>query len=136
MKNYLSGLPTAAGIMVRELKDGWPNCIPELETMAAKHEVLLLRQKKDNAPKTVYPDSPQFYVHMDQDFVDFWSKCKLPASEAELRTELEKANLTPTSQVKEIKKGNMQKREKKRVNRRGGKTTNIHMAGILKDYKK
>jgi transcription initiation factor TFIIE subunit beta len=136
MKNYLASLPTAAGIPVRELKDGWPTCIPELETLASKHEVLLLRQKKDNAPKTVYPDSSTFYVHMDEDFVDFWSKCKLPASEAELRTELEKANLTPTSQVKEIKKGNMHKKEKKRVNRRGGKTTNLHMMGILRDYKK
>lgn len=136
MKSYLATLPTAAGIPVRELKDGWPNCVPELEALAAKHEVLLLRQKKDNAPKTVYPDSATFYVHMDSDFVDFWSKCKLPASEAELRTELEKANLTPTSQVKEIKKGNMMKKEKKRVNRRGGKTTNLHMMGILRDYKK
>lgn len=136
MKSYLATLPTAAGIPVRELKDGWPTCVPELEGLAAKHEVLLLRQKKDNAPKTVYPDSATFYVHMDDDFVDFWSKCKLPASEAELRTELEKANLTPTSQVKEVKKGNMHKKEKKRVNRRGGKTTNLHMMGILRDYKK
>lgn len=136
MKSYLASLPTAAGIPVRELKDGWPTCVPELESLAAKHEVLLLRQKKDNAPKTVYPDSATFYVHMDDDFVDFWSKCKLPASEAELRTELEKANLTPTSQVKEIKKGNIHKKEKKKVNRRGGKTTNLHMMGILRDYKK
>jgi len=136
MKSYLSSLPDAQGIIVRELKDGWPNCVAELEALAAKHEVLLLRQKKDNAPKTVYPDSPVFYVHMDSDFVDFWSKCKLPASEAELRTELEKANLTPTSQVKEVKKGNMSKREKRKPNRRGGKTTNTHMAGILREYKK
>lgn len=136
LKSYLASLPTAAGIPVRELKDGWPACVPALEDLAAKHEVLLLRQKKDNAPKTVYPDSPQFYVHMDGDFVDFWGKCKLPASEAELRAELERANLTPTSQVKEVKKGTIQKKEKKRVNRRGGKTTNLHMMGILRDYKK
>lgn len=136
MKSYLTRLPDGQGIAVRELKDGWPNCLPELEALAAKHEVLLLRQKKDNAPKTVYPDSPVFYVRMDDDFVDFWGKCKLPASEAELRTELEKANLTPTSQVKEAKKGNMLKREKRKPNRRGGKTTNTHMMGILREYKK
>lgn len=136
LKSYLTTLPTAAGIPVRELKDGWPACVPTLEELASKHEILLLRQKKDNAPKTVYPDSSQFYVHMDSDFVDFWTKCKLPASEAELRVELEKANLTPTSQVKEVKKGNMPRKEKKRVNRRGGKTTNLHMMGILRDYKK
>jgi transcription initiation factor TFIIE subunit beta len=136
MKAYLARLPDAQGIQVRELKEGWPNCVPELEMLAAKHEVLLIRAKKDNAPKTVYSDSPVFYVHMDDDFVQFWSKCKLPASEAELRVELEKANLTPTSQVKEVKKGNMGRREKKRPNRRGGKTTNTHMMGILREYKK
>lgn len=136
MKAYLARLPDAQGIQVRELKDGWPNCVPELETLAAKHEVLLVRAKKDNAPKTVYSDSPVFYVHMDDDFCEFWSKCKLPASEAELRAELEKANLTATSQVKEVKKGNMGRREKRKPNRRGGKTTNTHMMGILREYKK
>lgn len=136
MKSYLARLPDALGIQVRDLKDGWPNCVPELEALAAKHEVLLIRQKKDNAPKTVYPDSPAFYVHMDDDFCEFWSKCKLPASEAELRAELEKANLTATSQVKEVKKGNMGRREKRKPNRRGGKTTNTHMMGILREYKK
>lgn len=136
LKTYLARQPTAAGIAVRELKDGWPNCVSEIDALAAKHEVLVVRQKKDNAPKTVYADSPTFYVHMDSDFVDFWNRSKLPASEADLRLELEKANLTPTSQVKETMKGKVQKKEKRKVNRRGGKTTNLHMMGILREYKK
>lgn len=143
LKDYLARLPTAQGLSVKELKDGWPECNAALDKLEREGFILIVRNKKENTPKFVYPDSPSYHIlnpatqqpqKADADFVDVWSKTKLPAAEMEIRSELEKAGLTPTSQVKEVKRLEVKKKEKRRVNRKGGKTTNSHMLGILKDY--
>lgn len=138
LKLYLARLPNAKGIPVKELKDGWPDCAAALEALEAEHAILLTRNKKDNTPRTVHADSSVFWISpaVDRDFYEFWNKCKLPGSEVELRNELEKANLLPTSQVKEVKKANVGRKEKRKVRRGGMKTTNTHMMGILRDYSK
>ena len=140
---YLARQPTAQGIPVRDLKDGWPDCAAHLDALERAGSILVTRNKKDNTPKMVWADSPSYHIlnpvskapqKADADFVDLWSKTKLPGSEAELRSELEKAGLTPTSQVKEVRRVEGKRKEKRRVNRKTGKTTNNHMLGILKDY--
>ncbi|KAK5174022.1 uncharacterized protein LTR77_001102 [Saxophila tyrrhenica] len=147
LKDYLGIMATrsASGIAVKDLKDGWPDCTASLDQLEREGFVLITRWKKDNSPRTIYPDSPSYHIlnshtglpqKIDADFVDVWSKTKLPAGEAEIRNELEKAGLTPTSQVKEVRKTEPKRKEKRRVNRKGGKTTNAHMLGILKDYSK
>lgn len=152
LKDFLARQPTAQGIAVKDLKDGWPNCTEAINKLEQEGAVLVIRnvspkdapdlferftnssQKKDNTPKAVYADSPSYHIHIDSDFKDFWAKTKLPATEAEVRAELEKAGITPTSQVKEVKKVDMKKKDRKRAPRRGGKQTNSHMNGILKEY--
>ncbi|KAF2171826.1 hypothetical protein M409DRAFT_50459 [Zasmidium cellare ATCC 36951] len=136
LKDYLAKRTSAQGILVKELKDGWPDCVATIDELEKERFVLVTRNKKDNSPKMVYPDSPLFHLKVDQDFKDYWLKTKVPTTDIEIRNELEKAGITPTSQVKENTKGNMKKGPRKRPNRRGGKTTNQHMAGILKDYSK
>ena len=148
LTTYLAQQPTAQGISVKDLKDGWPDCAPYLDTLEREGKILVTRNKKDNSPRMVWADSPSYHIttttgpnsvpqQADADFMDIWSKTRLPGSEQELRSELEKAGLTPTSQVKEVKTlGGGKRKEKRRVNRRGGKTTNSHMLGILKDYTK
>ena len=151
LKEYLARQATAQGIPVKDLKDGWTDCIPTVDLLESQGHILVTRNKKDNTPKTVYYDSPTYHITrqqpatttnpvtksgVDSDFVEIWAKTELPASEQEIRTELEKAGLTPTSQVKEVKKVEARRKEKRRVNRKGGKTTNAHMLGILKDYSK
>jgi transcription initiation factor TFIIE subunit beta len=135
LKMYLARQPTSQGISVKELKDGWPDCVSAIDALEKEGHVLVIRNKKDNTPKMVWFDSPTFHVKVDSDFADFWSKTKLPSTESEIRGELEKAGLTSTSQVKEMKNVNI-KKDRKRAARRGGKTTNHHMTGILKDYSK
>lgn len=135
LKAYLARQPTSQGIPVRELKDGWPDCVATIDALEKEGHVLVIRNKKDDTPKMVWFDSPTYHISIDSDFADFWNKTKLPSTENEIRNELEKAGLTCTSQVKEIKKLEI-KKDRKRVNRRGGKTTNHHMSGILKDYSK
>lgn len=133
LKDYLAKRTTADGILAKEIKDGWPDCVEGINQLEKEGFVLVTRNKKDNTPKLVYPDSPSLHIEVDQDFKDLWHKTKVPSSETELRLELEKAQLTPTSQVKEIVKGPMRKKERKRPNRRGGKITNSHMSGILRE---
>lgn len=151
LREYLATLPPAQGIPVKELRDGFPDCFPAIRVLETEGRLLCVRNKKDNTPRTIYADSPSYHIlsstssttdshpnvmKVDPDFADIWSKTKIPASEVEIRTELERAGLTPTSQVKDtggLGRGGG-KKERKRAVRRGGKQTNQHMLGILKDY--
>jgi len=134
LKGYLQRQPTAQGISVKELKDGWPTALAELEALERQGELLVTRNKKDNVPKMVWPNDPSLATHVDEDFQTHWQKTKLPANPSDMRTELEKAGLTPTSQIKESAKVLGAREKKRRINRKAGRTTNQHMAGILKDY--
>lgn len=134
LKGYLQRQPTAQGLSVKDLKEGWPTAIAEIEGMERKGELLVTRNKKDNTPKMVWPNDPSLAQHIDQDFQDFWHKIKLPPNPSDMRAELEKAGLTPTSQVKETVKVMGAREKKKRISRKVGRSTNTHMTGILKDY--
>nr|OQO09809.1 hypothetical protein B0A51_17985 [Rachicladosporium sp. CCFEE 5018] len=136
LKQYLTRQPTAAGIPVKDLRDAWPTLQTPLLRLSAQHEVLLTLNKKDNTPRTVYADSPHLWPPkpIDERFVEFWGKCKVPANETEVRSVLEEAGIVPTSAVKEVRKILGGKKEKRRVQRQGARTTNTHMAGILKQY--
>jgi len=147
LKDYLGKLASqsAGGIPVKDLKDGWPDCVASLDALERDGFVMVLRWKKDGTPRTIYPDSPSYHIlnpntalpmKADADFEDMWRKIKLPGSELEIRNELEKAGLVPTSQVREVVKVGGKRKEKRRINRKNGKTTNAHMLGILKDYSK
>ncbi|KAF2720354.1 hypothetical protein K431DRAFT_285844 [Polychaeton citri CBS 116435] len=135
LKTYLAIWNSAQGISVKELKDGWPDCTATIDEMEKAGELLVTRYKKDNTPAKIWPDRPEWHAKVDDDFLTSWTRFKLPINESDVRGELEKSGITPTSQVKfiERKLGNTRK-EKRKINRRGGKTTNSHMAGILKDY--
>ncbi|RMY05927.1 hypothetical protein D0868_06132 [Hortaea werneckii] len=154
LREYLvrMSLESARGLLVKDLKDGWPDCGPAIDELERQGYVLVVRNKKDNTPKLLYADDPSFYPpsrfppsdpaavphvgFVDQDLKDQWAKLKLPANENDIRTELERAGITPTSQVKEVKPigGTGRKEKKVRKEKKNAKKTNVHMAGILKDY--
>lgn len=134
LKRYLQIQPTAQGISVRELKDGWPSAIADIDALELKGEILVTRNQKDNSPKMVWANDPSLSVHIEADFQNIWHKIRLPANPTDMRTELQKARLTPTSQVKESQKVLGSKLAKKRINRKPTRSTNNHMAHILKDY--
>ncbi|TKA68337.1 hypothetical protein B0A55_09339 [Friedmanniomyces simplex] len=155
LRDYLARLETAQGVPVKELKDGWPDCIPTLDRLESAGCILVSR-KKDGTPHRVYPDNPHYHttapsktksedpsttstqqvVQISPDFLTFYSNIRLPANDNDLRAELEKAGLTPTSAVREVSKGPLKKKERKRVDRKNAKKTNVHLAGVLKDYSK
>jgi len=135
LRAFLQRQPTAAGISVKELKDGWPGAVAAIDMLEKEGTLLVTRNKKDNVPKLVWPNDPSLGlpVRIDDDFQQYWHKVKLPDS-ADLRQELEKAGLTPTSQVKEVIKVSGAREKKRRINRKAGRSTNTHMSHILKEY--
>lgn len=150
LREYLARLDSASGVNIKDLKDGWPDCTSTLDDLERQGFILVSR-KKDNTPRAIFPDNPGFHIttpvpgkpaeapqiaNLDPDFVSFWNKVKLPANESDMRSELERAGLTPTSAVKEVKKVDGRKKERKRVDRKNTKKTNTHMTGILVDYNK
>jgi len=145
LRTYLATLDTAQGVPVKELKDGWPDCIDTINRLEAAGHILVTRNKKDSTPRAIWRDSPSYHLDapaksndqvgkVDQDFVEYWQKVKLPSNESEVRNELERAGITPTSAVREVRKVEMKKKDRKRAPRAGTKTTNSHMLGVLKDY--
>ncbi|KAK5723527.1 hypothetical protein LTR15_005225 [Elasticomyces elasticus] len=132
LRDYLARLDSASGVSVKDLKDGWPDCIPTITLLESRGEILVRRNLKDGTPHRVYPDNPAWHLTTPVD-------SKNPAEHKIMEISpdfLSGAGLVPTSAVKEIKGVGGKKKERKRVERRNAKKTNTHMAGVLKDYSK
>ena len=143
LKTFLRIQPTAQGILAKDLKDGWPDAFSALNDLEKAGHILVLRMKKDDSPRMIWADAPDYHIlnprtqmpeHVAPDFCDVWNKTRMPANENETRMELEKAGLTPTSAVKDVVRADQGKKQRKKVVRKGGKTTNSHLLGVLKDY--
>lgn len=132
LRAFLQRQPTAQGIHVKDLKDGWPGAFDAIAELEGKGQLLVTRNKKEQTPKMVWPNDPSLKYDVEPEFQNLWQKIRLPANSADLRKELVDSGLTPTSAVKApVMKA---KEKKKKVARKGGKTTNTHMANVLKDY--
>lgn len=132
---YLQGQNTAQGLNVRELRDGWAGAEDAINKLETEGKILATRNKKDNHAKMVWPDDPSLKFTIDSEFQDIWHKIKIPDSSA-VADALEKEGLTPANKTRHVKKApNVQEqKKKKKAPRKGGKTTNKHMEGILRDY--
>lgn len=130
---HLQSQPTAQGLNVRELRDGWPDAEDAINKLEAQGKLLVTRNKKDNHAKMVWPNDPSLAIHIDDEFHAIWQKIKLPEAGA-VADDLEKAGLIPANKSRGIKvKAPVQEKKKKKP-RVGGKTTNTHMVGVLRDY--
>ncbi|KAI9838351.1 MAG: hypothetical protein M1819_005619 [Sarea resinae] len=131
---FLQSQPTAQGLFVRELKDGWPGAIATIDDLERRGKLLVIRNKKDGGAKMVWANDPSLSQHVDTEFQNLWHKIPLPKTAADLMQELEKANLTPTSKKEAVMIQPKEKTKKKRPAKKGGRTTNTHMMGVLRDY--
>lgn len=132
---FLKTQPTFKGIQVKELKDGWSDCVKSINELEAQGQILVLRTKKDNHPRLVWPNLGTKLGSIDDEFVKLWQSIKLPEP-SDLPRLLNDRGLKPASvDPASIKKDTQPQQQKKRKTRKG-KITNIHMAGILKDYSK
>ncbi|KZF24920.1 transcription initiation factor TFIIE, beta subunit [Xylona heveae TC161] len=131
---FLQTQPTAQGLSVRELKDGWPGAVAAIDQLEDQGRLLVIRNKKDAQAKMVWANDPSLAQTVDREFQDLWHKIKLPTTQADLAGELEKAGLTPTSKAEVIKVKPKKEEKKRKTARKGGRTTNTHMLGVLRDY--
>ncbi|KAK5536085.1 transcription factor TFIIE beta subunit, TFIIEB, Tfa2 [Vermiconidia calcicola] len=129
---YLQNQESAMGINVRELKDTWPDVEYAIDKLEAEHKLLVVRNKKDNHPRTVWVDDPTLNVSLDNEFKDIWSQIPLPSVEDTIR-ELRRMNHKSTGEPAQLDAAAKPK-EKKKKTRRGQKVTNTHMQGLFRDY--
>ncbi|KAI9678801.1 MAG: hypothetical protein M1817_005860 [Caeruleum heppii] len=132
---YLQNQPTAQGLSVRELKDGWSGADDAIDSLVARDQILVTRNKKDGNPKMVWANDPTLSQRVDPEFQHMWHKIKLPGK-AELPGELVRLGHKPTSADASARSNvvNKEKKPKQRKPKKNGRTTNTHMAGILRDY--
>lgn len=124
---------TGHGMSVAELKEGWPNIVQTINKLEEEGKLLVTRNKKEDLPKMVWANDPSLIQEFDPEFKHIWERIRIPESAAVVE-ELEKAGITPTSKNKVIKPRPKVEQKKTKKARRSGKTTNTHMAGILRDY--
>ena len=129
----LQSQTTAAGMSVRELREGWPNAEETINQMEKEGKLLVTRNKKDDHAKMIWANDPSLTQHFDDEFRQLWEKIRVPDQQA-VKEELEKAGITPTSKNKVVKVRPKTEQKKTRKPRRSGKTTNVHMMGVLRDY--
>lgn len=132
---YLQGLGSAQGILVKDIKDGWPDCVDAIDDMEQEHRLLVTRTKKDNLPRMVWLDDPTLWHSVDLEFHQMWKNSGELPSVDEVVRKLQEAGQKPASEdpSKRVKAAPKAKEKKKRAARRGGKTTNTHMAHLLRD---
>jgi transcription initiation factor TFIIE subunit beta len=132
LRGFLQKRTHAIGVRVDELKDGWKDCVPELDKMEQNGELLVVRDK-NRRPKTVWQDDKTLSHVVDENLMKMWHALRVPSEIEEIRIKLMSANITPSSAAKKavIQKA---KDKKRKGARRGGRQTNVHMTGVLKDY--
>lgn len=131
LKGHFQTQKSAMGLQIKDLKDGWSNVAEDITKMEEKKEVLV-RRAKDGVPKTVWANDPSLMLPMDPVFAKAWHSVQVPDNPDELRKVLLANKMTAATQAKVIVAAPTTK--KKKGPRRGGKQTNTHMIGILKDF--
>ncbi|ODV65994.1 transcription initiation factor IIE, beta subunit [Hyphopichia burtonii NRRL Y-1933] len=131
--NFLRSQPTFKGTSVKELRDGWAGCLQAINDLELENKILVLRNKKENAPRLVWANLGGELGLIDDEFVDMWSNVKLPDPDNLYQSLLDQG-LKPTGADPQLIKKKPQQQEKKQKKARRGKVTNTHMKGILKDY--
>jgi len=135
LRAYLQKQTHAMGLSVAGLSDGWTKARSEIERLENQHELLVTRTKKkdETIPKMVWQDDPSLHSRIDHQFKEIWYSTPLPPNPDDLRKALDAAGIKPTSEPPKTK-SNIIKKDKKKVVRSGGRQTNTHMKGILRDY--
>lgn len=131
--NFLRSQPTFKGTPVKELRDGWSGCLEAIAHLEEENKILVLRNKKENAPRLVWANLGGDIGTVDEEFVEAWNKIRVPDRDS-LYQALIDNSLKPTGADPHELKKKPQQQEKKQKKARRGKITNTHMKGILKDY--
>jgi len=137
MRGYLQARPSALGVKVDDIRDGWEDCTTHLEAMQGRGEVLLVRggnkSKGQEQPKAVWHSDPTLCHFVVDELKKAWEAIPIPVMEDTLRDKLEAAGLKPTT----APRGPVlaaQAKKTKRKPRQNAKGTTTNMGIQLKDY--
>jgi transcription initiation factor TFIIE subunit beta len=124
LRAFLQQRKSTIGVKVDDVKDGWADCIPALESMAGKGEILLVRQgsgkqrmhnavdfssasaaaeasrertAREMQPKTIWASDASLVHTIPDDLKREWHQIPLPGMESTLREKLVAAGLKPTT---------------------------------------
>ena len=130
---YLQRKADAQGVSVKELKDGWPDCEGAITELEQQHRLLVTRTKKDGHARMVWADDSTLRHTVEPEFETMWHRIELPD---DLVKKLIDAGQKPASEdpSKRAKAPPKAKDKKKRPPRKGGRTTNVHMEHLLRDF--
>lgn len=135
LMRYLQRMPTFQGVSVKELKDGWSGALPTIAKLEQEQQIIVLRNRKDDSPRLVWPNRGGRIGGIDPRFVSLWQSARVPSA-SELPKNLELVGLKPSSvdptSIKLSMKPAQEKKRKQRAPR--SKITNTHMKGLLKDF--
>lgn len=129
---YFQNQTHTRSLSVEQLKKGWPDCDAAIDKLEKQHKLIVIRTKKDNAPRHIWADDPALFAKVDQEFVDLWNGIELPPKDDIIRY-LEKTGRVPAGQVAAPRTA-VQAKAKVKKSRQSTKQTNKHMAGLFKDY--
>ena len=132
---HLQRKTDASGVSVKDLKDGWPDCEDTLAALEREHKILVVRTKKDNFPRSVWPNDASLHYNVQQEFRIMWHRVPLPSLD-DMHRKLVSVGQKPTSEdpLKITQQGGKPQKQKKRAGKRIGKATNVHMAHLMQDY--
>jgi transcription initiation factor TFIIE subunit beta len=133
LKGFFQKQDHCVGLKMEDLKDGWKEYSEEIERLEKKHEVLVVRNNKNN-PRTIWQDDPSMNHDIGENLKTKWHEIRLPANPDDVRAKLQSAGLKPTSEPKRLSGASKPQEKKKKAARRGGRQTNTHMSSVLKDY--
>ncbi|KAI0477465.1 hypothetical protein GGR56DRAFT_637415 [Xylariaceae sp. FL0804] len=149
---HLQRKTDASGLSVKDLKDGWPDCDAALAELERDRKVLVVRTRKDNHAKFVWPDDPRLLEGVsgsgpggsgsgsgssviDAEFQALWHKIELPSLDDIVR-KLQAVGQKPASEDPRLKRLEAPKQaaKKRRAARPPKNQSNSHMAHLLKDF--
>ncbi|RDA93918.1 hypothetical protein CP533_4503 [Ophiocordyceps camponoti-saundersi (nom. inval.)] len=133
---FLQRKTDASGVAVKDLKDGWPDCEETLASLERQNKALVVRTKKDNFPRHVWPDDPSLKYSVQPEFQARWHAVPLPSLE-DMHRKLVSVGQKPTSEdPRKLAQalGSKPKTQKKKAGKKVGKATNVHMAHLMQDY--
>ncbi|KAK3905048.1 hypothetical protein C8A05DRAFT_13102 [Staphylotrichum tortipilum] len=131
---YLQKKTDASGVSVKDLKDGWPDCDSTITELEQDHRVLVIRAKKDGAARIVWLDDSSLFHEIDPQLKLMWARVEVPSVD-NIVARLVAAQQKPASEDPRLKAAQAPKEnKKKKTQRRTGKSTNLHMEHLLKDY--
>ncbi|KAK6956960.1 hypothetical protein Daesc_002242 [Daldinia eschscholtzii] len=133
---YLQQRKDQAGLSIKDIKDGWPDCDAAIEELEQEHKVMGIRTKKDTHARFIWPDFPELHHEVDPEFRVMWFQEALPSVD-EMPRKLKALGQKATSEAKtNTNIGHKAPPKRKKASRVQKKFENEHMRNIFEQHKR